>query len=185
MKIAFLDRDGVINENTGYLYQIEHFQFKEGCIEALKTLQELGYEIAIITNQSGIARGYYSEKDYQHLTDWMLAELNRNGISILQVKYCPHLPSGVVPEYTKVCNCRKPKPGMINEIIAEQGGEVDRAASILVGDNLSDIDAGRAAGLNQLFLVGEQSHSESAVALNCQTFNSLYSVTQFLTHSIT
>lgn len=184
MKIAFLDRDGVINVNTGYLYRVEDFQFTPGCLEALKDLKKLGYHIAIITNQSGIARGYYTEDDYHRLNSWMLEQFNQQGIDVLQVTYCPHLPNGSVPEYTGDCDCRKPKPGMINDIIANQVESVDLASCILVGDNVSDIEAGKAAGLGHLYLIGEGHSTELESHFGCSLFPSLCAVTQFLTNSI-
>ena len=171
MKIAFLDRDGVINVNVGYLHSISEFKFTPGCIAALKRLCDLGYELVIITNQSGIARGYYSEAEYQELTDWMLAQLSAQQIPILEVLHCPHLPGGKVEKYAVHCDCRKPKPGMIERVVTRY--PVDVAASLLVGDSITDIEAGDAMGIEQLFLVGEAQQT----ALDRASYNSVPRIT--------
>ena len=108
IKTIFLDRDGVINKEINYLHKIEDFEFISGVFETCRYLQHLDYQIIIITNQSGIGRGYFTEIDYQKITKWMLNQFNDNNISILDVIHCPHLPSDF-------CNCRKPKPGMFIE----------------------------------------------------------------------
>jgi len=151
MKVAFLDRDGVINKEVNYLHKIEDFEFTENCIDGLKLLREKGYEIVIVTNQAGIARGYYNEKDYLHLTQWYLNELKAEGISILDVLFCPHHPEGVVPELSVVCECRKPNNGMLEKAIKDYS--IDRNSSLLIGDKESDILAGKKAKLNRCYLV--------------------------------
>ena len=108
IKTIFLDRDGVINKELNYLYKIEDFEFIDGVFETCKYLITLDYKIIVITNQSGISRGYYTEKDFQIINNWMLSEFKKNGVSILDVFYCPHLPDSN-------CTCRKPKPGMLLE----------------------------------------------------------------------
>ncbi len=105
-KAIFLDRDGVINEDTGYVYKIEDFKIIDGVFEALIDLKSVGYLLIIVTGQSGIGRSYYTEDDYQKLTDYMLNTLSTKGINISKVYYCPHAPEDN-------CNCRKPKPGML------------------------------------------------------------------------
>ena len=111
-KAAFLDRDGVINVDRGYVGKIEDFSWCDGVFEGLLRLKELGFELVIITNQSGIARGYYSEADFKNLTKWMLIGLEKQGISVLKVYHCPHAPE-------LGCECRKPKPGMILKAASE------------------------------------------------------------------
>ena len=129
-KAIFLDRDGVINVEKNYLYKIEDFEFIDGVIEALKYLQDKGYLLFIITNQSGINRGYYTKKDFYKLTDWMLSELKKHNIEISQVEFCPHTPN-------ENCNCRKPKTGMIENILKNYN--IDLENSWLIGDKESDI----------------------------------------------
>ena len=110
IKTIFLDRDGVINEEIEYLYKIEDFKFINGVFDVCKFFEKLGYRIIIITNQSGISRGLYTEKDYQVLTNWMIREFELNGIKIFDTFHCPHHPSSN-------CSCRKPKPGMFLKAI--------------------------------------------------------------------
>lgn len=180
LKIAFLDRDGVINVNTGHPHKIEDIRFTERCMEGLRALQELGFELAIITNQAGIARGYYSEADFHRLTAWMLEQFRSQGVEILEVSYCPHLAGSAIPEYDQACGCRKPEPGMILDIVAAQNAEVDLKASILIGDNVTDIEAGQRAGVGHLYLVGNDYTPEVAARLGCQYFASLAAVADFL-----
>lgn len=134
---AFLDRDGTINTEKGYLYRIEDFTYLDGAVEGLKRLQMLGYLLVVVTNQSGIARGYYTEEDFCRLTDWMLADLKSKGIQISGVYHCPHYPEGRIPEYRKLCNCRKPKTGMFYQAAGELGIDLDR--SIAIGDKIRDL----------------------------------------------
>lgn len=125
-------------------------------------LQQSGFELVIITNQSGIARGYYDEKDYQLLTKCMLTELNRRGVYVNGVYYCPHYMNGRVPQFSINCECRKPKPGMI--LRAAREINISLSDSILIGDKTSDIEAARAAGVGCAYLVGEQLHDTGARA---------------------
>ena len=108
IKTIFLDRDGVINKDINYLYKVKDFIFVDGVFSACLYFKKLNYKIIIITNQSGISRGYYTERDYQNLTDWMLKKFKGNEIDILDIFHCPHLPSDN-------CKCRKPEPGMLLE----------------------------------------------------------------------
>jgi D-glycero-D-manno-heptose 1,7-bisphosphate phosphatase len=151
IKVAFLDRDGVINKEVNYLYKIEDFEYTDSCIEGLKNLQILGYEIIIITNQAGIAKGYYSVEEYQLLTKWYINDLNSKGISILDVLYCPHHQNGVIEELSIVCSCRKPKPGML--IDSQFQYNIDMVKSFLIGDKETDIIAAENAGVAKTYLV--------------------------------
>jgi len=145
-KALFLDRDGVVNKEKNYLYEIEDFEFIEGVFETCKFFQNKGYLIIVITNQAGIARGKYSENDFFNLTDWMLKEFKKKDIYISKVYHCPHHPN-----FSGECECRKPKPGMILE--AKKDFNIDLKNSILVGDKNSDIEAGLNAGIQNLFLI--------------------------------
>jgi len=143
-RAVFLDRDGVINEDDGYIFKIEDFRFKEGIFKLLSYLQKLGYKLFVVTNQSGIARGYYNEDDFLKLTDWMIKEFKKHSINIEKVYYCPHMPDSV-------CSCRKPKPGMIEEAIKEF--DLDTRNSWLIGDKPSDIEAAKNASIeNHIYL---------------------------------
>lgn len=134
---VFLDRDGTINLEKEYVYKIEDFEYLEGAVEGLRQLQAWGYSLVIITNQSGIARGYYSEEDYDKLTGWMLSDLEEKGIHVEGVYYCPHHPEGQVEKYTKICQCRKPKTGLFYQATAELGLDLDK--SIAIGDKQRDL----------------------------------------------
>ena len=144
IKTIFLDRDGVINEEINYLYKIEDFKFIHGVFDTCKSFIKLGYRIIIVTNQSGIARGLYNEKDYQVLTNWMLEKFELNGIQIFDTFYCPHLPSSN-------CSCRKPRPGML--LKAKNKYNIEMENSWLIGDKEDDIKAANNAGIENTILV--------------------------------
>ncbi len=152
-KAIFLDRDGVINVDKNYVYKIEDFEFKEGIFDLLKKLQKLNYQLFIITNQSGIARGYYTKEDFQKLSLWMLNEFEKRGIFIKKLYYCPHLPDDK-------CECRKPKVGMLKSADKEFG--VDIKNSWLIGDKESDIKAGENFGIKNTILISNESRKNSA-----------------------
>ena len=137
-KALFLDRDGVVNVEKDYVYKIEDFEFNEGVFDTALYFQNKGFKIFIITNQSGIGRGYYSIKDFEILTSWMIKKFQENGINILQVEYCPHSPD-------ENCSCRKPKTKMIENIVKNHN--IDLKTSILVGDKSSDIKCAKNAGI--------------------------------------
>ncbi len=135
-KAIFLDRDGTINVEKHYLYQIKDFEFLPGVVEALKTLQKAGYLLIIITNQSGIGRGYYTEADFQKLNDWMISALKQQGVMIADVYFCPHLPDAEVETYRKDCSCRKPKLGMYQQAILDYSIQIGH--SYAIGDKIRD-----------------------------------------------
>jgi len=150
-KVAFLDRDGVINIDYGYVYRAEDFHFINGSLFAMRKLMNLGFDLIIVSNQSGIARGFYTEVDHSRLEIFIRTELFAQGISLLAYYYCPHHPEGVVERYSLECSCRKPNPGMI--LKANNDFNISMDSSIIVGDKLSDMEAGMLAGLKQGFLV--------------------------------
>ena len=143
-KVIFLDRDGVINQEVNYLHKIENFKFINGVFKSLRVLQELGYDFIVITNQSGIGRGLYSEKDYLLLDEWMKKEFEKNGIRILHSIHCPHTPE-------QKCDCRKPKPGMF--INCFKLFQISKEDSWMVGDSERDIEAAIMAGITNNILV--------------------------------
>lgn len=149
-KAVFLDRDGVINVDHGYVYRKEDFEFVDGIFELCRYFQEQGYLLIVVTNQSGIARGMYTEDQFQELTDWMVRQFQEQGIEIAKVYHCPHHPEFGATE-TRDCECRKPKSGMIREAITEF--DLDPRVSLLIGDKDSDIIAGQHAGLAGLYLL--------------------------------
>jgi D-glycero-D-manno-heptose 1,7-bisphosphate phosphatase len=144
MKVIFLDRDGVINQEVGYLHKIKDFKFIDGVFEACKYFQSLGYKLIIITNQSGIARGYYQEEDFHLLTNWMLVQFKNQDVDILDVFFCPHGPKST-------CKCRKPQPGMFIE--ARDKYAINMKDSWVIGDKETDINAANAAGVSNTILV--------------------------------
>ena len=150
-KAVFLDRDGVINHDHAYVSKIEDFDFIDGVFEACQEFIKQGYLIIVVTNQSGIGRGYYSEADFNLLTDWMSSEFAKQGVPITQVYFCPHHPKKALPEYLKECDCRKPMPGMLNQAIKQF--DIDVTQSIMVGDKISDLEAAQAAGIKTKILV--------------------------------
>ena len=150
-KAAFIDRDGVLNEERAFVHRIEDFVLLPGAVDALRLLGAAGYLLVVITNQSGIARGLYSESDYLAVTEHIRERLAAAGVSLDAVEYCPHLPDAPVERYRLDCDCRKPKPGMLRRAI--RALDIEPGASFLVGDRLSDIEAGRRAGIGRCFLV--------------------------------
>jgi D-glycero-D-manno-heptose 1,7-bisphosphate phosphatase len=155
VKAAFLDRDGVINRDVGYIHRCEDFQFIPGIFESCQQLQAADYRLFVVTNQGGIAKGLYTQRQMQALHGWMEEQLLRRGIRIEKVYHCPHHPDGIVPDLAGPCECRKPKPGMILTARSEFG--VDLRNSLLVGNRESDIEAGIAGGVGITVLVDEES----------------------------
>ena len=144
-KALFLDRDGVVNVEKNYVYQVEEFQFIDGIFDICLEFQKREYLIFIITNQAGIARSLFSERDFTKLTRWMLNQFELKGIKITEVFHCSHH-----PDFTGECTCRKPKPGMILE--AEGKYNLDLEQSVLIGDKESDIKAGINARISKNIL---------------------------------
>jgi len=143
-KAAFIDRDGVINEDREFVYRSADFHFIPGSIEALRALRAAGYRLVVITNQSGIGRGLFSEADYCRLEAHMRACLEQAGVVLDAIEYCPHAPEAQ-------CECRKPRPGMLLSAIRKL--DIEPSRSVLIGDRAADIEAGRAAGVGGCFLV--------------------------------
>jgi len=144
IKTIFLDRDGVINREINYLHKIDDFEFIDGIFETCHQLISLGYKIIVITNQSGIARGYYSNDDFKTITKWMIEQFKNNNINILDVFHCPHSPD-------QNCICRKPKPGMLMK--AKLKHNINMKNSWLIGDKEVDILAANSAGVSNTILV--------------------------------
>jgi D-glycero-D-manno-heptose 1,7-bisphosphate phosphatase len=143
--LALLDRDGVINVDHGYVHRVEDFEWLPGIADAIRLLNDRGYRVAIITNQAGIAKGYYGAEEFHTLTDWMLAELLDKEAVVNGVYHCPHHPLGVVPSLSVECDCRKPRPGMLLRAMADL--MADPQGSFVLGDKDSDVLAATAAGI--------------------------------------
>lgn len=149
---VFFDRDGTLNVDKDYLYKIEDFEWLEDAPRAVRWANEHGFPVIVITNQSGIARGYFAEDDVRRLHDWMNNDLARFGAHIDAFYYCPHLPDGTVKAYAVECDCRKPKPGLIERACADFS--IDRGASILIGDKSRDVECAAAAGVRGVLYEG-------------------------------
>lgn len=163
-KAFFLDRDGVINIDKSYVYKIEDFEFIQGVIPTLKYIQKKGFKLFIITNQSGIGRGYYTIEQFLELTSWMLNRLENEGIFIEEVKFCPHSPE-------QKCNCRKPNTGMIDEILKSY--DIDLDNSWLIGDKSSDIKCAINAGIKYSIQVKSGQEFDQTKSLATYVLNSI------------
>ncbi len=147
----FLDRDGTINVDHGYVSEIDDFIFIDGVIDAMRELKSMGYALVLVTNQSGIARGMFSEDTFMQLTEWMDWSLADRGVDLDGIYFCPHHPEGEVESLRQACDCRKPQPGML--LSAQQELNIDMAASYMVGDKIEDMQAAAAAGVGTKVLV--------------------------------
>jgi D-glycero-D-manno-heptose 1,7-bisphosphate phosphatase len=154
-KALFLDRDGVVNVEKNYLHKIEEFELVEGIVEVCRAYQDSGCLIIIVTNQSGISRGYYSEEDFTILSQWMIEHFKTLGITITHIYHCPHHES-----IDGVCDCRKPEPGMFLE--AKKEYDLDMANSVMIGDNERDIEAAQRAGVGMNILLSTDASQSNA-----------------------
>lgn len=150
---AFLDRDGVINVDSGYVGRWEDFEYLPDVIQGLTLLQSAGYKLVVVTNQSGIARGYYSEDEFLMLTETMKADLENRGVILTAVYYCPFLEDADLEPYRVASDLRKPEPGML--LKAAQDHDIDLSRSIMVGDKVSDMVAAQRAGVPDRYHVTE------------------------------
>ena len=148
-RAVFLDRDGTINVEKEYLYQAKDFEFIPGVPEAVRLLNQAGIMVVVVTNQSGVARGYYTEDDVENLHRHIAGELERSGAHVDAWLYCPHHPSGR-GSYALPCDCRKPLPGMLRE--AARRYDIDLELSTMIGDKLADIEAGHSAGCRTILV---------------------------------
>lgn len=157
---AFLDRDGVINLDRGYVFRAADFEFVTGVFEGAAALQRLGFALVVLTNQSGIGRGLYSESDFLALTRWMNGRFEQHLVHIDGVFYCPHHPTEAFGDYRCECDCRKPAPGMLLRAARELN--LDLARSAMFGDRVSDLQAAAAAGVPLRYLLGTNGSSRPA-----------------------
>lgn len=147
---VFLDRDGTINQEVGYIRDVANLNLIPGSGQAIAQLNALGIPVVVVTNQSGPARDYYPESHVFALHDRLRSVLAEEGATVDAIFHCPHLPNGVVPEYTQVCACRKPAPGMLQKAAREH--HLDLSRSYMVGDKGVDVGAGKAAGARTVLL---------------------------------
>jgi len=150
-KVVFLDRDGVINIDYGYVHKKSDFIFNDEIFSTLRYLKSRGFVFIIITNQSGIGRGYFSENDFKDLNIWMIDIFSSNGIDILETFFCPHSPA-------ESCDCRKPNPGLIEKAIKKYS--IDRDKSWMIGDSERDIEAAHNANIDNTILLGNKLSSK-------------------------
>ena len=150
-KALFLDRDGVVNVEQRYVHSQQNFHFREGIFELCRAAQALGYLLLVVTNQAGIARGYYTEAEFLELTSWMIHQFAEQQVQIARVYYCPYHPVHGKGRYKYDSADRKPRPGML--LRAEADFDLDLSSSILIGDQWSDIDAAQAAGVGTKILL--------------------------------
>ncbi len=157
-RCLFLDRDGVINKNHGYVHKCETFDFVDGIFDLARYAISQKYIIVIVTNQAGIGRGYYTEEQFHQLTDWMCKQFSVAGAPISRVYFSPFHPTAAIGEYLKDDYSRKPHPGMILQ--AQKDLSIDLNCSVLIGDKVSDIQAGHSAGVGKNLLLASQHQSE-------------------------
>lgn len=149
---AFLDRDGVINHDDAYIGTRDRIRWIPGVVSAIRKLNDAGYLVFLFTNQSGVARGLFTEDDVRGLHDWMRGELAREGARVDDVRYCPHHPDGTVSAYANECDWRKPQPGMILDLMKHW--PVDKDHSFVIGDKKRDLEAGAAVGIKGFLFCG-------------------------------
>lgn len=178
-KAVFLDRDGVINRDYGYVGSVDRFEFLPGVIDSLAKLKQMGYLTILVTNQSGIARGMFTIEDFNAVTDYMQKTLEQSNAKIDGVYFCPHHVDAQVEEFRCDCSCRKPKPSMF--FWARNEFDIDMSASVMIGDHASDIEAAVVAEVGSLFLVGDHIQTESKlVPKSTKCFKDLAEATAYL-----
>lgn len=163
----FLDRDGTINEDHGYVFQPQDLAFEAGAVEGLRHLQDLGFLLIVVTNQSGIGRGYYTEEDFSLFMEEMKRRLAASGVYLDAVYFCPHHPEKAQGKYLQRCLCRKPEKGMIRQAVADfrnRGIEIDLQHSYVIGDKTADGRLGNVAGCQSILVLcpsGRQGQDQS------------------------
>lgn len=173
----FLDRDGVINADLGYVHTVEDFQFMDGIFDLVAAANLKGYLVVVVTNQAGIGRGFYSEAQFHKITSWLTDKFIEQCARIDAVYFCPHHPTEGIGIYRQDCDCRKPSPGMI--IDAMRDFDIELSKSVLVGDSLKDIHSANAAGIGRAFLF-QSDKTHSAVPVECTVISDLRSVIPYL-----
>ena len=177
-RAVFLDRDGTINIEKEYLYQAKDFEFIPGAPEAIRLLNLAGFMVVVVTNQSGVARGYYTEDDVTNLHRHIACELELYGAHIDAWLYCPHHPDGR-GSYSLPCNCRKPLPGMLQEAAARY--DIDLDNSVMIGDKLADVEAGQAAGCSSILVrTGYGAEDEQHVGTQTTICDNLLAAVKYL-----
>lgn len=171
-KAVFFDRDGVINKDYGYVGDIASFDFTDGVKEALAKLRSLGYLLILVTNQSGIARGRYTEADFMKVTSFMQQVLKLHNAQFDAVYHCPHHPEAEIEKYRCDCDCRKPKEGMFRRAQTDFG--IDPQTSICIGDRARDLQGAAKIGVKKLILVGPNAKNEQNQVKNAELFETVH-----------
>ncbi len=175
---VFLDRDGTINVEKDYLYRVDEFEFTPGAVEAIRLLNQAGYLVVVVTNQSGVARGYYSEADVKTLHSHIDQVLMSQGARVDAWYYCPHHEHGN-PPYNQLCECRKPLPGMLRQAASDHA--IDLTRSWMVGDKPADIEAGLAAGCRPvLVMTGYGAETADRLPSEVPCYPDLLTAAQFI-----
>lgn len=170
LKVAFLDRDGVINTDHGYVGDVSKFEFTKGIFDSLLRMKELGYEFIVVTNQSGVARDYFTLDDLENVHKYMCEELKKYGIDILHIYTCVHH-----PDFTGICDCRKPAVGMLDSAFREY--DINLEESVLIGDKSSDIKMGENFGLRYNYFIKGRYSQDTTSALE---FDNISECTEYL-----
>ena len=168
-KALFLDRDGVINVDYAYVSRIDDFEFIDGIFELCRAAVEKGYLLVVVTNQAGIGRGLYTESDFYTLTDWMKSRFVQENCALTAVYFCPTHPEYGIGEYQRESNFRKPNPGMLLQAAIEH--DIDMKASIIIGDKLSDMQAGKRSGIGISLLYSNTQESLYEGVVQLDTLN--------------
>lgn len=168
-KVIFLDRDGTINEEKNYLYRQEDFVYLDSVIESLRSLRDMGFILVVITNQSGIARGYYTEEDYLQLDAWMRKDMKSKGVELAGTYHCPHLKDGSVVAYAKMCDCRKPGTALFWKAAKELN--IDMDSSYAIGDRIRDLSICKESGVKGILLSDTEEHYEDIIC--CRNWKSI------------
>lgn len=172
-RAVFLDRDGTIIVDKGYVHLSKDVELLPRAAEAIGLLRENGYLILVVTNQSGVARGLFQEEDVIATNNHINALLQENGTSVDNFYYCPHLPNGIVPEYSFDCDCRKPKGGLFEKAISDF--DIELASSWAIGDSERDVEPAKALGMNTVLIGNDQSRASNNAP-------SLYEAALFVIH---
>jgi len=174
-KAFFLDRDGTLIEENQYISSPEQIEIIDGNFDAIRLMNEAGYLVIIISNQSGVARGYFKEDTVPIINSSIEKIFADKNCTIDAFYYCPHFPEGIVPEYSIICDCRKPKTGLIKQ--AEKDFDIDLSKSYFIGDRLTDVQCGRNAGMEGILLLtgyGKKALAETNEQQDFRIFNNLF-----------
>ncbi len=183
-RAVFLDRDGTIIEEMGYINHFSRIRIFPFAVQAVRLLKDAGWKVVVVTNQAGVARGYFSETELNEMNNWMLDRFARQGAELDALYYCPHHPREGLEKYRMDCNCRKPKTGLIEKAAADL--KIDVSRSWIVGDRFSDIELGRRAGMKSVFVltgygIGEYTRYKGALPVKADfIFNDVLQAAQFI-----